>query len=141
MGAGCAAPARLGLRAGPVRAPVVRSMRGLPPAAGVALVRIIRGDAARDALAAASADLLSAAQHDMQPVRAAVGSSLHVCGAHAERCLAARGLRVVYASREQGNCIGARNFRFFILFLAATATLQALGVLHGASPAMHHAAQ
>jgi hypothetical protein len=33
---------------------------------------------------------------------------------------------------EQGNCIGARNFRFFIIFLAATATLQALGVLHGA---------
>jgi hypothetical protein len=32
----------------------------------------------------------------------------------------------------QGNCIGTRNFRFFVAFLAATATLQALGVLHGA---------
>jgi hypothetical protein len=46
-----------------------------------------------------------------------------------------RGFHLAHAPRYQGNCIGARNFRFFILFLAATATLQALGVLHGALPA------
>ena len=39
---------------------------------------------------------------------------------------------------RQGNCIGVRNARFFLAFLAATASLQALGVLYGACPAPPH---